>query len=470
MVLFQMNEQKPTENMAKMADMKEWNGLPTPRRHWAIAAIWLGMAMAVLDGAIANVALPAIARDIHASPAESIWVVNAYQLAIVVSLLPMAALGEIAGYRRVYQAGLLLFVVASFACTQVHTLLALAAARGFQGFGAAGVMSINGALVRYTFPHSTLGRAIGYNAVVISICAAIGPTVASTILSLGSWQWLFAVNIPIGLASLAIGWATLPESPKSGHALDLVSTMLNVATFGLVIIGADMLTRGGVTWIGWGELAIGFFAAALLVRRSLSQRRPLVPIDLLRNRVFSLSVLTSVASFSAQMLAFVALPFFIQNVMHRSQVETGLLMTPWPVAVGIAAPIAGRLADRFPAAIMGAIGLAIFSAGLLLLAFLPGDASTLDIGWRMMLCGLGFGFFQSPNNRTLLSAAPLDRSGAAAGMLATSRLTGQTLGASLAAVIFRVAMASEMTCLIVAAAFAALAAAASLSRLEYKSV
>ncbi len=456
--------------MAELADIKDWNGLPTPRRHWAIAAIWLGMAMAVLDGAIANVALPAIARDIHAAPAESIWVVNAYQLAIVIALLPMAALGEIFGYRRVSQAGLLLFVVASFACTQVHSLFALAAVRGLQGFGAAGIMSINGALIRYTFPHRALGRAIGYNAVVISICAAIGPTVASGILSLASWQWLFAVNIPIGLASLAIGWTSLPESPKSAHALDLVSTLLNVAAFGLVIIGADTLTRGGVNWIGGGELTSGFLAAALLVRRSLSQHRPLVPIDLLRNRIFGLSVFTAIASFGAQMLAFVSLPFFIETVMYRGQVETGLLMTPWPVAVGIAAPIAGRLADRFPGAILGSIGLAILSVGLLLLAYLPANASALDISWRMMLCGLGFGFFQSPNNRTLLSAAPLDRSGAAAGMLAISRLTGQTIGASLTAVIFRIAIASEMTCLIVAAAFAAVAAVASLSRLGYKKV
>lgn len=454
--------------MTELADIKDWNGLPIPRRHWAIAAIWLGMAMAVLDGAIANVALPAIARAIHASPAESVWVVNAYQLAIVIALLPMAALGEIVGYRRVSQAGLFLFVIASFACTQAHSLFGLASVRGLQGIGAAGIMSINGALVRYTFPHHTLGRAVGYNAVVISICAAIGPTVASGILSLASWQWLFAINIPTGLASLAMGWATLPESPKSGHALDLLSTLLNVATFGLIIIGADTLTRGGVYRVGEAELVLGLFAAALLVKRSLSQRRPLMPIDLLRDRNFSLSVFTAIASFSAQMLAFVSLPFFFETAMHYGQVQTGLLMTPWPVAVGIAAPVAGRLADRCPAAILGGIGLAMLSAGLLLLAYLPADASPLEISLRMMFCGFGFGFFQSPNNRSLLSAAPLDRSGAAAGMLAVSRLTGQTLGASLTAVIFRIAMMSEMTCLIVAAASAGIAAVASLSRLGCK--
>jgi DHA2 family multidrug resistance protein-like MFS transporter len=244
--------------------------------------------------------------------------------------------------------------------------------------------------------------------------------------------------------------------------------LLNVATFGLIIIGADTLIRGGGYWIGGGELAMGFLAAAFLVRRSLSQRRPLIPIDLLRNRIFGLSVFTAIASFSAQLLAFVSLPFFIETVMHRGQVQTGLLMTPWPVAVGIAAPIAGRLADRFPAAVLDGIGLAILSAGLLLLAYLPANASALDICLRMILCGLGFGFFQSPNNRTLLSAAPLDRSGAAAGMLATSRITGQTIGASLTAVIFRITTASEVSCLVIATTFAGIAAIASLSRLDYR--
>ena len=449
----------------------KWNGLPAPRRYWAVGAIWLGMAMAVLDGSIANVALPAIARDIHAAPADSIWVVNAYQLAIVVSLLPMAALGEIFGYRRVSQAGLILFVVASFACTQVYSLSALAIARGIQGFGAAGVMSINGALVRYTFPHRALGRAIGYNAVVISICAATGPTVTAAILSLASWQWLFAVNIPIGVVALAIGWTSLPENPRSGHTLDLLSTFLNMIGFALIIVGADTLTRGGAYWIGGGELMIGLIAIALLVRRSLSQRRPLIPIDLLRNRIFSLSVFTVIASFSAQMLAFVSLPFFIEAVLHQSQIQTGLLITPWPVAVGIAAPVAGRLADRFPTAILGSVGLAVLSTGLLLLADLPADGSALDICLCMLLCGVGFGFFQSPNNRTLLSAAPLDRSGAAAGMLATSRVTGQTIGASLTSVVFHIATASgEVACLTIAATLAGIGAIASISRLGYKTI
>ncbi len=443
----------------------EWNGLPVPRRYWALGALWLAIAMAVLDSAIANVALPTIARAVHAAPAEAIWVVNAYQLTIVVSLLPMAALGEIVGYRRVFLSGLLIFIAASAACTMVDSLLGLAVARAVQGIGAGVLLSILGALIRYAVPARMLGRTIGYNAVIVAVFAAIGPTVASGILAVGPWQWLFAVNVPIGLAAFVVGRVSLPESERSDHRFDILATLLNVATFGLIVTGTDLLTRAHAYLLGGGELALGLLAGAALVRRSLSQRRPLMPIDLLRNRLFSLSVLASIASFAAQMIGYVALPFYFETVMQRGQVQTGLLMTPWPAAVGLAAPIAGHLADRHPAAILGGGGLALFAAGLVSLAVLPADASTLDVIWRMALCGFGFGFFQSPNNRVLLASAPLNRTGAAAGMLGMARLTGQIIGATVTAIVFSLVPGGETIALGVAAAFAATAAAVSLSRL-----
>ncbi len=445
--------------------MTDWDGLPTPRRYWSVAAIWLTLAMAVLDASIANVALPAIARDLHAPAAEAIWVVNAYQLAIVVSLLPLAALGEIVSYRRVFMSGLLLFILASIGCTFAQTLWQLALARTVQGLGAAGIMSVNGALVRYTFPNSQLGRGVGLNAMVVSIAAVIGPSVASAILAAGSWQWLFAVNVPVGLLGLILGRFSLPESPKSGRTLDWLSAGLNVLTFGLIITGIDVLTRGGGSWIGALELVAGVAAGVGLVLRSRSQPRPLAPIDLLRSRVFTLTVLTSIASFTAQMLAYVSLPFYFQEMLHRTQVETGLLMTPWPLAVGVAAPLAGRLADRYSAAVLCCIGLGTMAAGLILLSLLPAHAGILDIGWRMVLCGLGFGFFQAPNNRAMLGSTPLDRSGAAGGMLATARLTGQTAGATLTAILFRMVASGPATALAVGAAFAAAGAVVSVSRL-----
>ncbi|HDR9336978.1 TPA: MFS transporter, partial [Burkholderia multivorans] len=177
-------------------------GLPLPQRYWAIVCVALGITLAVLDGAIANVALPTIARDLHASDAGSIWIVNAYQLAVTITLLPLASLGERIGYRRVYIAGLALFTAASLGCALAGSLPTLAVMRVIQGFGAAGIMSVNAALVRMIYPSSMLGRGLSINAMVVALSSAIGPTVASAILSFASWPWLFAVNVPIGIAAV----------------------------------------------------------------------------------------------------------------------------------------------------------------------------------------------------------------------------------------------------------------------------
>jgi DHA2 family multidrug resistance protein-like MFS transporter len=435
------------------------DGLPVPRRYWSVAAIWLAMTMSVLDGAIANVALPTIAGELHASAASSIWIVNAYQLAITVTLLPLAALGDRLGYRRVYMAGLAVFTLGSLGCALSHTLPSLTAARVLQGLGAGGIMSINSALVRFTYPKSMLGRGIGLNAVVISISAALGPTVAAAILSRWSWEWLFAINVPLGLMAIAIAFRSLPTTVGSSRKFDWVSAVLNAATFGFLITGAESVVREGLA-SGLAKLAVGVAAGAMLIWRELRLEHPLVPFDLLRIPIFGLSILTSIFSFAAQMMAYVGLPFYFQSVMGRSAVETGLLMTPWPLAVGVAAPIAGRLSDRHRA------GTLVFAAGLGLLSAIRPGATNLDIAWRMAVCGLGFGFFQSPNNRAMVTAAPMHRSGAAGGALATARLLGQTAGAVTTALFFHLAGThATTTALATAAGLAGLGALVSLSRL-----
>jgi DHA2 family multidrug resistance protein-like MFS transporter len=442
------------------------DGLPVPRRYWSILAIWIGMAMSVLDGAIANVALPTIGHQLHITASASIWIVNAYQLAITVALLPLAALGDRLGYRRVYMAGLAVFTLGSLGCALSHTLWALTASRVFQGLGAAGIMSINSALVRFTYPRALLGRGIGLNAVVISISAAVGPTVASLILGVASWEWLFAINVPLGLLALSVAWRALPSTEGSGAKLDVVSAVLNAITFGGLILGVESLAREGIV-SGLVKLAIGVAAGVVLYLRERNRPGPLVPIDLMRIPIFGLSIMTSIISFAAQMLAYVALPFYFQGVLGRSAVATGLLMTPWPLAIGVTAPIAGRLADRYPAGALGGIGLGVFALGLALMAAIHPGASDLDIAWRMALCGAGFGFFQSLNNRAIVGAAPINRSGAAGGMLATGRLLGQTGGAVAMAVFFLMAGTRATTsALMGAAVVAGLAALVSFSRLR----
>jgi len=448
------------------ADGGSPDGLPIPRRYWSMAAIWLAMVMSVLDGAIANVALPTIARELHAAPAASIWIVNAYQLAITVTLLPLAALGDKLGYRRVYVAGLAVFTAGSLGCALSHSLATLTAARVLQGLGAGGIMSINAALVRFTYPKRLLGRGIGLNALVISISAAVGPTVASGILAVASWEWLFAVNVPIGIVAIAMAARALPRTVGSGRRFDWVAALLNAATFGFLIMGAESTARAGLA-AGLVQLAIGAAAGLVLAWRELRQEAPLVPFDLLKIPIFGLSIATSIVSFGAQMMAFVALPFYFQAVMGKTAVATGLLMTPWPLAVGVAAPLAGRLADRHRAGALGGAGLAVFAIGLFLLSMLRPGAADLDIVWRMAVCGLGFGFFQSPNNRAMITSAPMHRSGAAGGALATARLLGQTSGALTTAIFFHVAgTRGSTTALATAGSVAFLAALVSLSRLR----
>jgi DHA2 family multidrug resistance protein-like MFS transporter len=444
------------------------DGLPVPRRYWSAAAIWLALAMAVLDGAIANVALPVIARELGASPAASVWVVNAYQLTITVLLLPLAALGDRIGYKCIYLPGLALFTLGSVGCALGGTLNLLVAARVFQGIGAACIMSMNAALVRATYPADRLGRGIGYNAMVLSMSAAIGPTLAALILSVASWQWLFLINLPIGIAALIVGRKALPEPQGHGRPFDWSSALLSAAMMGLVVSGAEAFARES-TALGFTMVGAGIAAGAALVRREWGEAAPLMPLDLLRIPIFTLSITTSIVSFAAQMLAYVAIPFLLQSVLGRSVFATGLLMTPWPIAVGIAAPVAGRLADRVPAGLLGGIGLSIFAAGLFFLSRLGVHPTDFDIGWRMAMCGLGFGLFQSPNNRTIVSAAPKARSGAAGGMLATARLLGQTAGAVTVGVAFHVAGVSISPRLMLVAALAALIAAGiSLLRLRVK--
>jgi DHA2 family multidrug resistance protein-like MFS transporter len=444
------------------------DGLPTPQRYWSMLAIGLGIGMSVLDSSVANIALPSIARALASTPAESIWVVNSYQLVIVMTLLPLAALGEQVGYRRVYQAGLLIFTAGSLACALSHSLAALVISRTAQGLGAAGVMSVNGALVRFTYPRASLGRGVGLNALVVSLCAALGPSIASAILAVGSWQWLFAVNVPIGILNSVLAARALPASERSGRSFDWISGVLNALVFGLLFLGVDALTHlheGGA--MAGVLLAVAAIAAAYLIHRQARVTDPLIPLDLLRIRIFALSMAVSICAFTAYTLAFVALPFYFESTLHRTQVQTGLLMTPWPVALGLMAPIAGRLSDRVPAGILGGVGLLMLSTGLALLAALAPAATVFDISWRMALCGLGFGLFQSPNNRTILSSAPRARSGAAGGMQATARLVGMTSGAAAAALVFRLAPGhSEAISLFTGAVLGVVAAVASTLRLR----
>jgi DHA2 family multidrug resistance protein-like MFS transporter len=444
--------------------MSENDGLPAGQRRWVMGCAILGVVLAGLDSAIANIALPTIARDLAASDAATVWVVNSYQLAVTVCLLPAASLGESMGLKRVYGFGLVLFTAASLGCALSPTLGVLVAARLVQGVGGACMAALGGALVRRIYPRALLGQGFALIALAVAISAALGPTLAALILSIAEWPWLFLVNVPVGLIAIPLFLSVAPPSQRRHRPLDRAGAVLNAVALGLIVTGVDGL-GGARPSVAAGELVIGLLSFGLLVWQQAHKAAPLLPLDLMRIPLFALSVATSICSYSAQILAYVSLPFLFQSVMHRTAVATGLLVTPWPLLVAVAAPIAGKLSARYPAAVLGSAGLVVLCTGLLLLANMPTTPADWDVAWRMGLCGIGFGFYQTPNNLTLMTAGPPERSGAASGMVAVARTVGWSLGSALVALIFGLlGSAGAITCLYVAAGFAGGGAIISVSR------
>jgi DHA2 family multidrug resistance protein-like MFS transporter len=446
-----------------------------------MAAILLGITLSVLDSTVVNLALPGMVRDLHSTASGAVWIVNSYQLATLVLLLPLASLGDRLGYKRIYLAGVVVFTLASALASFSTSLPMLAAARALQGAGAAGIMSVNSALVRLTYPPESLGRGVALNSVTVATSAVAGPVIAAAILSVAAWPWLFLVNVPLGIGLFFLGRNVLPENPTAAATgkLSMLDVALNAAMFVLLFLGADLLGASaksgdtGPVATGAVLLAACVTVGVVHVSRQAKLEQPLLPIDLLRIPVFRLSMATSVCAFAAQMMAYVTLPFLFLDAWHRTPGQAGLLMAAWPAGVIAAATVAGRLIGRYPDGLLGAVGLGTLASGLALLALAASGQPADGTWWRLAICGIGFGLFQSPNNHTIITSPPPHRAGAASGMLGTARLTGQSAGAATLAAVFAIASAHDAhgaeIALTLAACLAATAAVFSGKRVKHQS-
>ena len=404
-----------------------------PKPTLAIAAVLAAMVLVVLDAAIANVELPTIAESLSVTPAMSVGVITAYQTALLMALLPCAALGESRGYRLVFTGGVALFTGASVLCALAPSLPWLVAARFLQGLGGAAVMALGVALLRVVVPHRQLGAAIGWNALAIALSTAAGPTIGAVILSAANWPWLFAVNLPLG-ALVLLATRALPVAGGTSRRLDLFSVALNGGTFASLVIGAELLpTRPALAAV---LLAASALALVALVLREMPKEVPLIPLDLLRGESFRFSVIASVCCFAGQTAGIVALPFYLQHGLGLDTLMAGLYMTPWPLTVAIVAPFAGRLADRINTVWLCIVGGFCLAIGLAAVALWPLQGNLMPLVPLTMLCGLGFGIFNVANNRNMFLSAPIERSGAAGGMQGTARLFGQTAGAVIMTLLF----------------------------------
>ena len=438
-------------------------------KYVAITSIIILLVMTVLDVSLVNVALPVLGNEFGVSESTTVWLVTIYQLIIVMLLLPLSSIGDQYSYKRNFMAGLVVFTVGSGLCALSQNFEVLLVARAIQAIGGAGVMSVNIALTRLIYPRNILGRGLALNAMFISIATATGPSLAGWILSYASWHWLFIINIPFGILAFFIGIKTLPDNPtRPRHPrLDKAGSLLNIIFFGLLFYALGNITKPGLVTTCIILLGLALLTGYLYVKRELKRDHPMMPVDLFRTRLYSTSILTSTCSFIAMNLTLISLPFLFLSVLGFSELTTGFAMTPWPVATMIVSPFAARWIEKHNAAYTAAFGMTVFMAGLVLLVFIPINSDIWDILWRMAICGIGFGFFQTPNNIVMVMATPVERTGAAGGMQSTARLTGQTFGSTLVSIIFALVATTSLSvkaCLWTALAFAVTACVFSIDR------
>jgi len=454
------------------------DGLPPAQRRLAVCALALASAMGTLDVNIANTALPTMARDLAVSPATSIWIINVYQIASVATLFTFAALGQLYGPARIYRIGVLVFIAASLVCALAHHFGLLLAGRVLQGLAASAIFAITPALYREVFPRAQLGRALGINATIVATSTAAGPTLGGFILAIAPWPWIYAINIPFGLANVALNRA-LPHDDRNDGRLDAPSAIASGAGFALLISGLASFARSGASAGTVAALVAGALAFGWFLRRQTRLERPMLAVGMFRVPAFSLAGATSFAGFAAQALAYVSLPYFFQRALGATPLDSALLMISWPIMLALASPIAGRLSDRLAPGILATIGLGLLCAGLALYATLPAKPSTLAIVVAGAVCGTGFGLFKSPNDRELMMSAPRALTSSASGVLAAVRNSGQAIGAAMVAIVFAAFGASVAggnadaaiahagpAALWIAAACAAIAMLASASRLR----
>ncbi len=443
-------------------DHAEGEGLPMPRRIWAIIAVSFGTALFVVDSTIANVALPTLSRELNVSEGAVTSVVTIYQLVMVMGLLPFAKLGDRVGHRRIYQTGQVLFCLSSALVWFIDSFPLLLVLRAMQALGASLALSVASAMIRTIYPEKSLGSGLGINSVVVASSAALAPTLGGYIVANLDWQWVFVAPVPFALLSLLIG-RSLPNT-RPGADVDWKGSIWSAVTVALLIGGVQLAAHGGTLAVGIGAVALGIVAAVFLVRYARQQDRPVLPVDIMALPLVGLSALAAAVAFCATGLLTVSLPFILEQKLGYTPDQVGLLILPLPLTMLIFAPFTGWLSDRIAPTKLGLFGIAVMVTGFVSFIFLPSDGDYFAVAWRLVACAVGFAFFMPPNSRLLIGSAPRERAAAAGGLLSTSRLFGQANAAALAGLMLGLGVGLGPVPFIVAIVLALIAGGCSLTR------
>jgi DHA2 family multidrug resistance protein-like MFS transporter len=453
----------PVREGPRVRPNRVMDGLPLPRRYWAIAAISFGTSLFVVDGAIANVALPTIGRELGVGNGPVTNVVTVYQLVLVMLLLPFSSFGDRIGHRTLYQIGQVVFLVASAAVLFINDFAWLLVARAGQALGAGMALSVSAAMLREIYPARSLGSGMGINSIVVASSGALAPTLGGWLVAHLDWRWVFVAAVPMAVLSLLLG-RSLPDPFRQDRKTEYLSGVWSALTVLMLIGGIQIAAHAGTFEIGVAISVAGVISAFLLVRRERRRPHPVLPVDLMAMPVIGLSALAAICAFVASGSLLVSLPFLFEQGMGYPPDEVGLLLLPFPLTMLVVAPGAGWLSDRVAPTKLGVTGMAVAIAGLLLLAFMPHQPGAFGISWRLSLTAFGFGLFFAPNSRLLIGQAPRDRAAAAGGLLSTSRLSGQTLAAAIVGILLATGLGLGPIPMLVACALSVVAALCSFAR------
>ena len=415
---------------------------PTPRalpdNPWpALWAMVIGFFMILVDSTIVSVATPAIRDDLATDYNSVIWVTSAYLLAYAVPLLITGRLGDRFGPKRVYLTGLAVFTASSLWCGLTDSVESLIIARVVQGLGASMMTPQTMAVITRTFPAHSRGRAMALWGATAGVATLVGPVLGGVLVDNAGWEWIFIINVPVGLVGFVLAWRLVPRLETHTHRFDWLGVALSAVAMFLIVFGIQEGER-----YDWGTIS-GWLSVPLLIATGLvvlavfvtwqarNRSEPLVPLSLFRDRNFSVSnVAISTVSFSVTAMAF---PFMLwtQTVLGYDATQAGLLFVPMALVTAAMAPVVGRMSDRLPPRRLASVGFGTSAIALLGIAWVIAPDTPL---WQLLvlnaLLGFGNAFLWAPLASTATRNLPMSSAGAGSGVYNTTRQVGAVLGSA----------------------------------------
>ncbi|SHK75188.1 drug resistance transporter, EmrB/QacA subfamily [Anaerocolumna jejuensis DSM 15929] len=420
--------------------------MPKGVRWGILFVIVLSVFMSTLDSSIVNVALPTMSKSLSVSSGAIAWVVSIYLIAVSATMLLFGRLGDIYGKAIVFQIGLVVFTLGSLLCGISDSLIILLTARVIQAVGAAGLMSNSQGIITQVFPDNERGRALGINGAFVALGSLVGPSLGGFIVDYTKWEYIFWINIPIGIIVVILSLKLLPRSKnKLDEKVDLPGSLLFLVFIVLLFGGL-----GQVQQLGFSSpsVLISLFVSVILfclfIRREKRIEMPLLELSLFHSKWFSISLICSFITFLAIFCSNIVMPFYLQDALGLSPKNAGAFLSIYPLVLALAAPVSGYISDKIGSEILTLIGLCLISAGLLLMSTLDASPNYWAMGIYVGIMSLGNALFQSPNTSLVMSTLPRNKLGIGGSISALVRNLGMIVGITLATTLLYQSMSAKV--------------------------